>query len=163
MSADQKYLINERLGNRDVVFSKSGELVIPIAAYLMYSIYCSMIKGGYCWNVIVFFLLLFVTSQKNKVYFLLHEHAWKMNRTKVFFLSDCLHLKVNLKRKFIFMLTLLPKGVQTKYLKFFWLKIFSICHRCQRHRWCILSCGYLGEFSKKFETALMGYSVFGEN
>jgi hypothetical protein len=27
------------------------------------------------------------------------------------------------------MLTLLPKGVQTKYLKLFLLKIFSICHK----------------------------------
>ncbi len=32
-------------------------------------------------------------------------------------ISDCLHLKANLKKKIIFKLTLLPKGVQTKYLK----------------------------------------------
>ncbi len=38
-------------------------------------------------------------------------------------------LKVNLKAKiYIYMLTLLPKGAQTKLLKFFCLKIFSICH-----------------------------------
>ncbi len=42
-----------------------------------------------------------------------------------------------------------------KEIKHFWRKIFSICHRCQRHRWCTLSCEYLREFSKKFETALM--------
>jgi hypothetical protein len=36
-------------------------------------------------------------------------------------ISGCRCLKVNLKAK---MLTLLPKGVQTKLLKFFWLKIF---------------------------------------
>jgi hypothetical protein len=35
------------------------------------------------------------------------------------------------------------------------LKIFSLCHQCQRHRWCTLSCEYLREFSKKFETALI--------
>jgi hypothetical protein len=35
------------------------------------------------------------------------------------------------------------------------LKIFAICHRCQRHRWCTLSFEYLREFSKKFETALL--------
>ncbi len=56
------------------------------------------------------------------------------------------------------MLTLLPKGVQAKKLKFFSLKIFAICHRCQRHRWGTLSCEYLREFSKKFETALLVYS-----
>jgi hypothetical protein len=28
-------------------------------------------------------------------------------------------------------------------------------YRCQLHRWCTLSCEYLCEFSKKFETALM--------
>ncbi len=26
---------------------------------------------------------------------------------------------------------------------------FCICHWCQRHRWCTLSCEYLSEFSKK--------------
>ncbi len=59
------------------------------------------------------------------------------------------------------MLTLLSKGVPTKLLKFFWLKIFYICHRCQRHRWSTLSCQYLRDFWKKFETVLMGYSGAG--
>ena len=59
------------------------------------------------------------------------------------------------------MLTLLSKGVPSKLLKFFWLKIFLICHRCQRPRWSTLSCEYLREFSKKFETVLMGYSGAG--
>ncbi len=45
----------------------------------------------------------------------------------------------------------------TKYLKLLWLKIFAICHRCQRHR-CTLSCEYIREFSENFETAPMGYS-----
>jgi hypothetical protein len=31
----------------------------------------------------------------------------------------------------------------------------AICHRCQLHRWCILTCEYLREFSKKFEMILM--------
>ncbi len=61
-------------------------------------------------------------------------------------------------QKFIYMLTLLLKGVQTQLLKFFSLKIFSICHRCQRHRWCTLSREYLREFSKKFEMAVLVYS-----
>ncbi len=59
------------------------------------------------------------------------------------------------------MLTLLSKGVPTKLLKFFSLKIFFICHRCQRHRWSSLSCEYFREFSKKFETVPMGYSEAG--
>jgi hypothetical protein len=37
-------------------------------------------------------------------------------------ISDCLHLKVNL--KIIYMLTLLPKGVQTKNLKLSDLRFF---------------------------------------
>ncbi len=31
----------------------------------------------------------------------------------------------------------------------------AICHRCQRQRWCTLTCEYLREFSKKFEMILM--------
>ncbi len=63
---------------------------------------------------------------------------------------DSWHLKVNLKKKkFNYMLTLWPKGVQTKKCKLFWLKIFSVCHWWQQHQWCILSCEYLREFSKK--------------
>ncbi len=34
----------------------------------------------------------------------------------------------------------------------------GVCHRCQRHRWCSLSCEYLREFSKKIEMAVMAYS-----
>ncbi len=59
------------------------------------------------------------------------------------------------------MFPLLPKGDQTKLLKFFWLQIFSVCHRCRWHRWQTLSCEYLREFSKKFETVLMEYSGAG--
>jgi hypothetical protein len=55
------------------------------------------------------------------------------------------------------MLTLLPKGAQTKLLKFFCLMIFSICHRCRLHRGCTLSSEYLCEFSKKFEMAVLVY------
>ncbi len=36
-------------------------------------------------------------------------------------ISDWLHFKVNMKEKFIYLLTLLPKDVQTKYLKFSFL------------------------------------------
>jgi hypothetical protein len=47
---------------------------------------------------------------------------------------------------------------QNKIIKTFMIEVFSICHRCQQHRWCTLSCKYLREFLKKFETALMAYS-----
>jgi hypothetical protein len=33
-----------------------------------------------------------------------------------------------------------------------------MCHLCQQHLWCTLSCQYLSELSKKFEMALMVYS-----
>ncbi len=61
-------------------------------------------------------------------------------------ISGCRQLKVNLK---------------AKLLKFFLLKIFSICHWCRWHRWQTLSCEYLREFSKKFATVLMEYSGAG--
>ncbi len=35
--------------------------------------------------------------------------------------------------------TLLPESVQTKYLKLFYLKVFSICHWCQQDWCCTLS------------------------
>jgi hypothetical protein len=70
-------------------------------------------------------------------------------------------LKWTWRQKFIYMLTLLSKGVPTKLLKFFWMKIFFICHLCQRHRWSTLSCEYLRDFWKKFEMVLMGYSGAG--
>ncbi len=34
---------------------------------------------------------------------------------------------------------------------------WQICHRCRWYRWSTLSCEYLRDFSKKFETALMVY------
>ncbi len=52
------------------------------------------------------------------------------------------NLKWTWRKKIIYMLTLLHKGAQKKLRKFFWLKIFSICHWCQRHRWCTLSWEY---------------------
>jgi hypothetical protein len=48
-----------------------------------------------------------------------------------------------------------------KLNKLFGLKIFSICHWCQQHRWCTLSCKYVREFLKKIKTALLGYRYSG--
>ncbi len=41
------------------------------------------------------------------------RHRWQIMGT----ILDCLHLKANLKKKFIYVLSLLPEGVQTRYLK----------------------------------------------
>jgi hypothetical protein len=38
------------------------------------------------------------------------------------------------------------------------IEVFSICHRCQRHRRCTFSCEYLHEFSNKMEMTLLVYS-----
>jgi hypothetical protein len=52
------------------------------------------------------------------------RHRWQTMGT----ISVCRYLKVNLKVKFIYIFTLLSKGVPAKLLTFFWLKIFFICH-----------------------------------
>ncbi len=59
------------------------------------------------------------------------------------------------RQKFIYMLSLLSQGVPTKLLKFFLLKIFFICHRCQRHRWSTLSCECVFElYLKRWKTTM---------
>ncbi len=73
-------------------------------------------------------------------------------------ISSCRHLKVNSKANIYIYVNSSTQRCPNKIIKFFLLKIFFICHRCQRHRWCTLNCEYLREFSKKFETALMVYS-----
>ncbi len=45
-----------------------------------------------------------------------------------------------------------------KIMKTFLIEDFFICHWCQQHRWCTLSCKYPREFSKKFETTLIVYT-----
>ncbi len=79
-------------------------------------------------------------------------HRWQIIGT----ISEGLHLK-NASTVYVNSTVQLPKVVQTKYLELFWLKIFSIFHRCQRHQLFTLNCEYLHEFSKKFKTALMEY------
>jgi hypothetical protein len=39
----------------------------------------------------------------------------------------------------------------------------KIWHRCRWHWWCSLTCEYLREFAKKFETVLTGYPWAGGN
>jgi hypothetical protein len=56
------------------------------------------------------------------------------------------------------MVTLLSKGVPTKLLKFFQVEDFFHLPLVSMTLVVNLSCKYLREFSKKFETALMVYS-----
>ncbi len=89
-------------------------------------------------------------------------HQYQRHRRQTMrLISGWGYLKVNLKAKIYIYVNSISKGVPTKLLKFFWLKIFFICHRCQRHRWSTLSCEYLRDFWKKFEMVLMGYSGAG--
>ncbi len=67
----------------------------------------------------------------------------------------------NLKAKIYISVSSTTQRWPNKIIKIFWLKIFSICHRCRWHRWQTLSCEYLREFLKKFETVLMEYSGAG--
>ncbi len=52
------------------------------------------------------------------------QHRWQTMGT----ISECWQFKMNLKKKFIFMLTLLPKGVQKKKWKLFWLMFFPFAN-----------------------------------
>ncbi len=70
-------------------------------------------------------------------------------------------LKVNLKAKIFIYVNSTIQRCPNKIIKIFLIEDFFICHRCQRHRWSTLSCEYLREFWKKFETVLMGYSGAG--
>ncbi len=88
-----------------------------------------------------------------------HRCRWHKRQIMVT-ISGCRHLKVNLKAKIYIFVNSSTQRCQTKQLlQFFLLKIFSICHRCQRHWWCPLNCEYLRKFLKKFEAVLM---VWGE-
>ncbi len=86
-----------------------------------------------------------------------HRCRWHWGQIKGT-ISGCRHLKVNLKAKVYIYVNSTTQRCKNKLLKFFCLKIFSICHRCQRHRWCTLSREYLSEFSKKFEMVVLVYS-----
>jgi len=73
----------------------------------------------------------------------------------------CRYSNVNLKAKIYFYVSSTTQRWPNKIIKIFLIEDFSICHRCRWHRWQTLSCEYLREFSKKFETVLMEYSWDG--
>jgi hypothetical protein len=80
------------------------------------------------------------------------RRRWQIMAT----ISGCRHLKVNLKANMYIYVNPSTHRCPNKIIKIFLLEGFSICHRCQRHRWQTLSCAYLPcEFSKKFDTALL--------
>jgi hypothetical protein len=66
-------------------------------------------------------------------------------------ISDCWH--PSKLEGIIFLYVNSTTVVSKKIIKTFLIEYFSISTRCQRHRWCTLSCGYLHEFSKKFENS----------
>ncbi len=73
------------------------------------------------------------------------RHQWQIMGT----ISDCWHLKVNLEEKmYLYVNSTTQRCPNKRIKKLFWLKIFYICHWCQRHRWCALSCKYFLKFSK---------------
>ncbi len=49
-----------------------------------------------------------------------------------------------------------PQRCPNKIIKTFLIEDFSICHRCQGHRWWTWSCKYLREFSKKCRNSPTG-------
>ncbi len=82
------------------------------------------------------------------------RHRWQTMGT----ISGCRYLKVNLKAKIYIYVNSTIQRCPNKIIKKFLIEDFFICHRCQQNRWSTLSCRYLRDFSKKFETALMVYS-----
>ncbi len=78
-------------------------------------------------------------------------HRWQIMAT----ISGCRQLKVNLKAKIYIYVNSTSQRCPKKIIKICCFNVFAICHRCRWHRWQILSCEYLREFLKKFETALM--------
>ncbi len=63
-------------------------------------------------------------------------------------ISDCLHLKWTWRKKIIYGNSTTQRCPH-KIFKPFLIEAFSVCHRCQRHRWCTLSCENLSELKKK--------------
>jgi hypothetical protein len=76
------------------------------------------------------------------------RHWWQIMGT----ISDSLHIKKNLSLCEL----QYPKESKQSIWNFSDWKIFSICHRCQRQPWCILSCECLRKFSKKIRNGPIG-------
>ncbi len=72
-------------------------------------------------------------------------------------ISDCLHLEGKLKNTIYLYVSSSPKGVHTKYLKLFLLKIFHLPPPVSTTPVVHLELRISRKVLKKFETALMGY------
>ncbi len=68
-------------------------------------------------------------------------------------ISDCLHLKVNLKKKNVNSTT---QRCPNKIFKTFLIEDFFHLPTVSGHRWCTLSCEYLREIGKTFKITLKG-------
>jgi hypothetical protein len=77
-------------------------------------------------------------------------------------MSSCLHLQVNLKKKLNLYVNSTTQRCLNKIIETFLIKDF-FPFATGTYWWCTLSCEYLRKFSKKSETALMGYSGAWEN
>ncbi len=89
-----------------------------------------------------------------KVHHRYQRHQWQIKGT----ISGCWDLRVNLKAKVYLWVNSTSQRCPNKIIKTFMIEDFFHLPPVLRHRWCTLSCEYLREFSKKFETALILYS-----
>jgi hypothetical protein len=71
------------------------------------------------------------------------------------------NLKVSWKEKIYLYVYSTTQRSPNKIIKTFLMEDVSICHRVNDTGWCTLSCEYPQEFSKKFETPLMGLGAWG--
>jgi hypothetical protein len=72
-------------------------------------------------------------------------------------ISDCLHLKMNLKEKYYLYVNSIIHRCPNKTIKTFLIEDVSHLPFAPR----ILSCKNFRDFPKKFETALIGYGIQG--
>ncbi len=83
-----------------------------------------------------------------KILIILFGHLWEVELTYRYIFA----FKISLRSQ-------QPDIVSNICCRYRWHR-WQIC-RCRWYWWCTLTCEYLREFSKKFETVLMGYSWAG--
>ncbi len=89
-----------------------------------------------------------------------HQCRWHRWQT-MWLISGCRYLKVNLKAKmYIYVISTIQR-CPNKIIKIFLIEDFFHLPPVSLTLVATLSCEYLREFSKKFETVLMGYSGAG--
>ncbi len=78
-------------------------------------------------------------------------------------ISDCLHLKVNLKENIYLYVSSTTHRCSNRKIKTFLSEDFFHLPLLSTHLWCSLSCKYLCEFLETFETLLIGYTAAWRN